>query len=66
MNLKRPTDIISDHPEIKKVWTPNVIGYLLTFGLIRGKKQHRGCVVDEKDVLKIFRYRSQIAIDISQ
>lgn len=63
MSLKRPSEIIAEHPEIKKVWTPNVIGYLFTFGLVRGKKEHRGCRVDEKDVLKIFRLRESIAID---
>lgn len=65
-SLKRPTDVLSDHPEIKKVWTANVLGYLRTFGLVRGKRQHRGCLVDEKDVVNIFRYRERIAIDNSQ
>lgn len=61
--LKRPTDVLSEHPEIKKVWGPAILGYLHAFGLIRGKKVHRGCLVDEKDVINIFRYRDRIAID---
>lgn len=61
--LKRPSEIIADHPEIKKVWNASVIGYLHTFGLVRGKKIHRGCLVDAKDVINIFRYRDRIAID---
>lgn len=63
MSLKRPSEIIAEHPEIRKVWNASTIGYLLTFGLVRGKKEHRGCRVDEKDVLNIFRYRDRIAID---
>jgi len=63
MALKRPSEIISENSEIKKIWSAAVIGYLHTFGLVRGKKIHRGCLVDEKDVLNIFRYRERIAID---
>lgn len=57
MILLRPSEIISRNPGIKKYWTAAVIGYLHTFGLVRGKKIHRGCLVDEGDVLKIFRLR---------
>jgi len=62
MKLKRPCEIIAEYPGIKKYWTANVLGYLLTFGLVRGKKLRRGCLVDEKDVLRIFKMRESINI----
>ena len=42
MTLLRPSEILANNPDIKKCWIPAVIGYLFSFGLIRGKKVHRG------------------------
>ena len=56
MTLKRPIEIIEGNPGMKKHgWNYATIGHLLNFKLVRGKKLIRGCVVNESDVLKIFR-----------
>lgn len=56
--LKTPTQIIQDNPGIKKYWLSTDIGYLLRMKLVRGKKMpggRSGCMVEEKDCLKLFR-----------
>ena len=57
MTLLRPSEIVDRNPGIKKHWNASIIGYLHSFGLVRGKKIHRGCLVNESDVLKVFRLR---------
>lgn len=59
MSLKSPGKIIADNPGIKKYWLPNDIGYLLRMKLVNGQKLNGGrggCLVEEKDVMKIFRF----------
>ena len=56
MMLLTPTEILSKYPGIKKVWQPADLGYLLRLGLVRGKKLHRGCKIEEKDVQKVFTF----------
>jgi len=52
--LKTPTQILDDHPGLKKIWNTSDVGYLLRLKLVRGKKFHRGCMVEERDILKVF------------
>lgn len=50
--------ILEDNPGLKKFWLSNDIGYLFRMKLVRGTKpykNHKGCMVEEKDVLKLFR-----------
>ena len=56
--LKSPSKILEDNPGLKKHWLPNDIGYLLRMKLVTGQKLNGGrggCIVEEKDVLKLFR-----------
>lgn len=49
-----PAEILRVYPEMKKYWTAGDIGYLLHLKLVSGKKLIRSCLIDEKDVEKIF------------
>lgn len=55
--LKQPIEIIESNPGIAKVWKPADIGYLLRLKLVRGKKKLRSCMVEERDVLRLFSHR---------
>ena len=58
--LKPPALILKENPGIAKHWKPNDIGYLLRLGLVQGVKQNGGrggSLIEEKDVLKVFRSR---------
>lgn len=56
MSLKRPTQIIEENPGVKKIWTAQDIGQLLRMKLVAGiKNQRTPSLVEEKDVLKLFR-----------
>lgn len=52
--MQTPGDVLRFHPEIAGRWNASDIGYLLRLGLIRGKKQWRGCLVYSEDVIKLF------------
>jgi len=51
----KPKELLEKNPGLKKKWRPQDIGYMLSLGLVRGEKNHRTCVVNEKDVLSLFK-----------
>lgn len=53
--LKHPQEILQSNPDIKKIWNANDIGYLLRLRLVEGKKLIRSCLIEEKDVQKLFK-----------
>lgn len=58
MSLKSPSQIIEENPGISKHWTAQDIGQLLRMRLVDGTKPNNGrsgSLVEEKDVLKLFR-----------
>ena len=52
-----PGMILRRHPEISRHWTAADIGYLLRLGLVDGRKQLRGCLVDEQQVVELHKKR---------
>ena len=57
-HLLKPKEVLDKNPGLKKVWNSNDLGYLLRLGLVRGEKLIRGCIIDEKDVLRLYRLRT--------
>lgn len=62
MSLKRPIEILEANPGIKKCWTFYDLGHLFHLGLVRGKKLPRGCLIDERDVIRMFNIRGTIVV----
>lgn len=53
--MKTPTEVLNENPAI--LWTPQQIGWLLTLGLVRGRKMQGGCLVEAGDVVRLWNER---------
>jgi len=56
-SLKFPSEILEEHPQIKKVWSARYLGYLFMLELVDGKKTRRSCKLNVDDVLRQFGNR---------
>jgi len=56
-DYQTPSQILANHPKIKKIYTPQLLGYLLMCKVVDGKKLKRGCLISESDLLKFLDYR---------
>lgn len=61
MTLLRPTEVLEQHPEVKKHFNEKQIGYLFWLNIVRGKKLRRTCEVAVEDVLKVVALKESIA-----
>ncbi len=57
--LLTPSEIIEKHPEVKKFWNKQQIGWLLSLGLVSGKKLSRGSIIEDQDVLNVLDFKKQ-------
>lgn len=49
--LLTPSEVKARNPRL--AWTAQQIGWLYALGLVRGQRIHRGCLVDEDQVLQL-------------
>lgn len=59
-DYQTPTQILTNHPKIKRLYTPQQLGYLLMCKAVDGKKLRRGCVISESDLLNFLKWRFNI------
>ncbi|MCK4661343.1 MAG: hypothetical protein KAT68_00645 [Bacteroidales bacterium] len=51
-----PSEILTKHTQLRTIWNNKQIGYLLNLRLVKGKKLQRTCLVDEQDVLNLYKF----------
>ncbi len=56
-DYQTPTQILMNHPKIKAIYSPQLLGYLLLCKVVNGKKLKRGCLISESDLLEFVKYR---------
>ena len=54
MELKTPSEILEENPELKAVWNVRELGYLLMLKLVRGRKGHRTSYLNVNDVKAVY------------
>lgn len=60
-DYQTPTQLLTNHPKIKRFYTPQQLGYLLMCKAVDGKKLKRGCVISESDLLKFLEWRFNVS-----
>lgn len=50
-----PEAFFVKHPGIKKVWTARHLGYLLTLGIVRGRKLSVSCLMSESEIMAVYK-----------
>lgn len=59
-DYQTPTQLLTNHPKVKRFYTPQQLGYLLMCKAVDGKKLKRGCVISESDLLKFLEWRFNV------
>lgn len=60
-DYQTPSQILENHPKIRKIYSAQRLGYLLMCQVVDGKKLNRGCLISESDLLKFLNWRFGIS-----
>lgn len=56
-DFRTPSEILENYPQIKNIYTPQMLGYLVLCKVVTGKKLKRGCYISESDFLDFMKWR---------